>query len=129
GDLGAHLYGGRFGGTEYGATLVILRSMRGALSVEPLGGLLPAFRLPFGPLGLAVEPGEFFGDQPHGAVSDEAAHGFVCCAGGVVEAAVCRVAFHRFNELRSGVGHVPGDDVQAVRVAASGHADVDACRA
>lgn len=80
-------------------------------------------------VGLAVEAGEFFGDEPDRAISDESAHGFLCGAGGVVEAKVSRVAFHRLDELRQRVGHVCGDDVQPVRLAASGHADVDACRA
>ena len=76
-----------------------------------------------------VEPGEFFGDQPHWAVCDEAAHGFGGLGSGVVEAAVCRIAFHRVDELRPDVGHVRGDDMEPVRLAASGHADIDACRA
>ena len=49
----------------------------------------------------------------------------------MVEATVCRVAFHRLNELRPRVVQVLHDDMQLVLLTASGHANVnvDACHA
>ena len=70
GDLGAYLCGGFFGLAEHGGALVILDPMRGTLGVEAGGDLLPPFRCLFGPLGLVVKAGEFFGDEPDGAVCD-----------------------------------------------------------
>lgn len=129
GDLGTHLLGGVLGLAEHSGALVVLSLVGSALGVEPGGGLLPSFRRPFCTLGFVVEAGEFFGDQPHRAVCDESAHRFLGYVGGVVEATVCRVAFHRLDELRPGVSHVCGHDVEPVRLTASGHADVDARRA
>lgn len=43
-----------------------------ALSVETCGDLLPPFRHPLCTFGLAVEAGEFVGDEANGAVCDAA---------------------------------------------------------
>lgn len=98
----------------------------GGTTLLGLGGERPG---DFGAFGFVVEACEFFRDECDRPVCDESAHGFVCGAGGVVEAPVCRVAFHRLDKLRPGIREVRGDDVEPVRLAASRHADVDACRA
>lgn len=110
GDFGTHPLGGILGLAERRCVLVVLCPVRGALG----GDLLPSLHLPFGTLGLAVEAGEFFGHQANGAVCDETAHRFARGAGGVVEASVCPVTFHRVDELHPRIGHVCGDDVQPV---------------
>src|SRR5690606_9224947 len=81
GGLGAHLLGDFFGLAAYSSTLVVLGAVGGALGVEPGGDLLPSCRRPLCAFGFVVEAGDFFGDEPHGAVVDEAAHGFFCGVG------------------------------------------------
>src|SRR5699024_4342503 len=110
-------------------SLVALDPVCDALSVEVGGGLLPPFCHLFCTLGFTVESGEFFGDAADRAVLDDAPHCFGGLDGGVGEATVCPVAFHRINELRTRIRQILSDDVQPVVLAASGHADVDACRA
>jgi len=73
--------------------------------------------------------GEFGGDTSRGAALDEAAHGFDGLGGGVVEAPVSTVAFHRLDELRFGVGHVHCDDLQSVGLPTPRHPDINPCRA
>lgn len=117
------------GAAEHIGLLVILSLVRRALGIEPGGGLLPTFRRAFCVLGLICEAFQFLGDQVHGAVRYETLHGVDGLGGGVVESTVCPVAFHRLNELRPRIGHILGNIVQPVLLAASHHADVDACRA
>ncbi|WP_232003983.1 hypothetical protein [Propionibacterium freudenreichii] len=71
GDLGTHPLGGGLGQAEHLSGLLGLGSMRSTLSVEPRGDPLPPLGCSFGPLGLAVEAGEFFGDPPYEAVCNE----------------------------------------------------------
>lgn len=74
GDLGTHSCGFLFDPAKRGGALVVLGTMRGALGVEPIRGLLPPLGLLVGALSFTVESGEFFRDAAYGAVLDDSAH-------------------------------------------------------
>lgn len=119
GDVGAHAskpLGCRIAGL---ACLVAFVALPDVQLGQRVGGPLPQRRLLLGALGVTHESGDFVVDELHGAVSDEAAHGFCRAFGGVGESSVCAVAFHCFDELCAGVGHALRDEVQAVLVSAS----------
>lgn len=61
------------------------------------------------------------GDRPS---RDESGHVLDGLSSGGVESTVSPVACHGVDELLTRVSHVPGDDMQQVRCAASGHADI-----
>src|SRR5699024_10973787 len=125
GHFGTDVLGCVLSSVDYGVGLLIFGTVGVSLGVEARGFLLPPVCLLLGALGYLVEASEFFGDELDRAIGDEAAYGFCCLGCDVGEASVCRVAFQCLDGLCSGIGHVFGDDMQPVGLAASGHPDVD----
>ena len=96
---------------------------------EKVGDFGPLCGGALGGLGAGDESGDFVSYPLGWAVVGEPADRLCRTFAGDGEAAVRAVAFHRSGELFPGLGGVLGDDVQQVRLAAAGHADVDGRRA
>ena len=102
-----------------------LEPLPGIQLVHGIGCLLPPRGAVFGLFRKLFEGGYLGTHEPRRAVIDQPAHGLGCLLGGVGEATVGAVAFHRLDELLPRIGEVIGDDVESVLALAPGHADVD----
>lgn len=116
----------RIGGFCQIALRLVLGLVSRRLVTQPGDGQYPVLSLRIGLRDPLNDPVALSLHDRHRAVSDEVYDSLVSAFGGVLQTTVGAVSGECVDELLLRIAEVGGDDVQGVRLAAAGHADIDA---